>query len=74
MKCRDLIVYFSDYVDGELDQTTRTIIDSHGCECPPCRAFLKTLHRTVEVVRASPRYPLSPALREALCDALRKAR
>lgn len=74
MKCRDLIVYFSDYVDGELDQTTRTVIDSHGSECPHCLAILKTLHRTVQAVRATPRVPLSPALRQVLCDRLRKGK
>lgn len=74
MNCRDMAAYLSDYVDGELDESIRNVIDTHGGECPPCRAFVRTLRRTVEIVRARPREPLSPALRQALCDALRKTR
>ena len=74
MNCRDMAEYLSDYVDGDLDESIRKVIDSHGGECPPCRAFVRTLRRTVELVRANPREPLPPALRQALCDALRKTR
>ena len=74
MNCREMAEYLSGYVDGELDESIRKVIDAHGGECPPCRAFVRTLRRTVELVRARPRDPLSPDLRQALCDALRKAR
>ena len=74
MNCRDMVDYLSDYLDGELDASIRMTIETHNGECPPCRAFVKTLRRTVEMVRASPCEPLPPALRQALYDALRKAR
>ena len=74
MNCRDMVDYLSDYVDGELDASIRKIIETHGGECPPCRAFVRTLRRTVEMVQASPSEPLPPILRQALCAALRKAR
>lgn len=74
MTCREMAEYLSDYVDGELDGSIRRLIDTHGGDCPPCRAFIRTLARTVEALRAQPREPLSPALRESLSEALREAR
>ena len=74
MNCREMAQFLSEYVDGDLDASIRGVIDAHGGECPPCRAFVRTLTRTVEAVRRQPREPLPPALKEALCEALRHAR
>jgi RNA polymerase sigma-70 factor (ECF subfamily) len=73
MTCREMAEYLSDYIDGALDASMRRLIDEHGGECPPCRAFVRTLARTVEAVRAQPRQPLPSALRKTLAEALRKA-
>ncbi len=74
MNCREMAHLLSDYVDGELDASLRNVIEAHGGECPPCRAFVRTLARTVEVVRSQPREPLSAEIRKALCEALARAR
>jgi RNA polymerase sigma-70 factor (ECF subfamily) len=71
MSCREMAGYLSDYLDGELQGSLRRAIDAHGGECPPCRAFVRTLHRTVEALRAQPRIPLPPALRRRLAEALK---
>jgi predicted anti-sigma-YlaC factor YlaD len=73
MDCREMSAYLSDYLDGELDASIRQLIDRHGGQCPPCRAFIRTLSRTVEAVRAQPREPLCATLRQSLVDSLRKA-
>lgn len=73
MTCREMAEYLSDYIDGELDASLRRAIDEHGGECPPCRAFVRTLRRTVEAVRAQPRSPLPARLRDALAGALRSS-
>jgi anti-sigma factor RsiW len=65
--------HLSDYLDGELREDLRALIDSHRGQCPPCEAFIRTLQRTVEAVRAQPREPLSPARKRALVRALRQA-
>lgn len=74
MSCREMIEYLSDYIDGDLDADLRRLIERHGGDCPPCKAFVGTLARTVEAVRALPRDPLPPSVRRALAEALRKAR
>lgn len=74
MNCRKMAEFLSDYVDGELDVSIRSLIEAHGGECPPCRAFVRTLARTVEIVRRQPREPLPPSLKQALVKALAQSR
>jgi len=65
--------YLSDYIDGELDESLRRVIEQHGGDCPPCRAFVRTLSRTVAMVKEQPREPLPDGLKKALAEALRRA-
>lgn len=74
MSCREMAAYLSDYLDGDLRADLRSLIDAHRGDCPPCEAFIRTLARTVEVIRAQPRAPLSPALKQSLAASLRRAR
>ncbi|MEK7284161.1 MAG: zf-HC2 domain-containing protein [Acidobacteriota bacterium] len=74
MSCREMADCLSDYLDGELQADLRALIDEHRGECPPCEAFIRTLVRTVEAIRAQPREPLSADLRKSLADSLRRAR
>lgn len=74
MSCREMADYLSDYLDGELQTGLRALIDEHRGDCPPCEAFIHTLARTVEAIRAQPREPLSADLRKSLADSLRRAR
>jgi len=74
MSCREMAVHLSDYLEGDLQAELRALIDEHRGDCPPCEAFIRTLARTVEVVRAQPREPLPAPLKVALVEALRRAR
>lgn len=73
MTCRERVEYVSDYVDGELDAALRSAIDAHGGKCPPCKAFIKTLERTIEIICSQPRRPLSSQVKKKLATALRNA-
>jgi anti-sigma factor RsiW len=73
LSCREMAEHLSDYIDGDLREDLRALIDAHRGDCPPCEAFVRTLARTVEIVRAQPREPLSSARKRALAAALRKA-
>jgi len=73
MTCRQMVEALSDHIDGGLDEALRRTIQEHGGDCPPCRAFVRTLERTVEAVRAQPRQPLPPALSARLAQAMRAA-
>ena len=46
-KCKALFARLSEYIDGELDETTRQKIARHMTDCLPCQACLLTLERTV---------------------------
>jgi predicted anti-sigma-YlaC factor YlaD len=74
MTCLEMVQFLSDYLDGELDTSMRAVIEKHNGECPPCLAFARTLARTVETVQSRPREPLSPELKMALLEALRRVR
>jgi predicted anti-sigma-YlaC factor YlaD len=74
LSCREMAEFISDYIDGDLREDLRSLIESHRGDCPPCEAFIRTLARTVDVVRAQPREPLPPALKRALVQSLREAR
>lgn len=74
LSCREMADHLSDYLDGELAASLAALIDAHRGECPPCEAFIRTLRRSVQMVRAQPREPLSEGLRKRLLDALVQAR
>jgi anti-sigma factor RsiW len=74
MSCRDMAAWLSDYLDGDLQADLRAVIDAHRGDCPPCEAFIRTLARTVEAVRSTPREPLPEALKQSLAESLRRLR
>ena len=73
MSCRQMAEYLSDYLDGELSTSLSALIEAHRGECPPCQAFIRTLEKSVSLVRSQPRELLPPALKKKLLEALRRA-
>ena len=39
VRCRDLLEWLSDYVEGDLAAETRARVDGHLHGCPTCRRF-----------------------------------
>ena len=66
MKCRQMLKYLSDYVDRDLDPKICAHIDSHMKGCKPCVAFIKTLRKTVGVLKRQPRQGPSAQLKAEL--------
>ena len=73
LSCREMAEHLSDYLDGEQAASLRALIDAHRGECPPCEAFIRTLEKTVELLRSQPREPLPAKAKKALLEALRQA-
>jgi len=46
-QCREIFARLSEYLDGELPAGLCGQIEGHMDGCPPCRAFLRSLERTV---------------------------
>ncbi|MDD5658271.1 MAG: zf-HC2 domain-containing protein [Elusimicrobia bacterium] len=70
MRCRRLLKHLSDYLDRDLEPAIRRHIDSHMRDCKPCRTFIRTLRKTLGVLKrqpaARPRAELKAALRRRL--------
>jgi anti-sigma factor RsiW len=64
----------SEYLDGELDPASCSGIEAHMDDCPPCKAFLESLRRTVDLARDLPEHELPEEFTRELVEAYRKAR
>jgi len=73
-ECRALFERLSDYLDGELEAEVCSKLDLHLSGCPPCRAFLESLRRTVALTRDLPPTPLPEEMRRRLLEAYRELR
>ena len=51
LTCQQVTGLIVDYVTGELDATTRSILDKHLHNCRDCVAFLNTYQETIRVTR-----------------------
>lgn len=75
--CRRLFARLSQYLDAELPEPDCAAIQAHLSDCPPCRAFLRTLRKTVDLCRQySPETmppPLKVKARKELLDAYNRA-
>jgi anti-sigma factor RsiW len=51
MTCRELVDFLMDYQAGELAEPERDSFDRHLSVCPPCRAYLDSYLKTIEMGR-----------------------
>ncbi len=70
--CREMFARLSEYMDGELDPEICSSIDDHMEDCPPCRAFLESLRRTVSLSRELPKLEIPEEMVRELVDAYKK--
>jgi anti-sigma factor RsiW len=54
MKCGDVEVLISDYLDQELLGEVCRQIEEHLAQCPHCRVEVSTLKRTIELYHRIP--------------------
>ena len=52
MKCERIRELLSDYINGDLTQAVRALVDSHLESCPSCRAELAKLERMRSILRS----------------------
>jgi anti-sigma factor RsiW len=46
--CRDIVEIVTEYLDGGLVRAERLAFEQHVMLCPPCRAHLTQMRRTVQ--------------------------
>jgi anti-sigma factor RsiW len=78
MTCQEIIDFLMRYLDGELADEERRILEEHLGECPPCVAYLETYRQTIQVsrcacaARENPCEEIPEALVKAIVAACRK--
>ncbi|HCM97129.1 MAG: hypothetical protein A2X25_13150 [Chloroflexi bacterium GWB2_49_20] len=51
--CQSMLLFLSDFVDGELNQDFCMEIESHLAQCPDCSIVVDTLRKTISLYRNS---------------------
>jgi anti-sigma factor RsiW len=72
MTCRELVELLIDFLDGELPDDRRRLLETHLALCEPCMAYLETYKVTIQLTRRLPDVPPPPELlvrlKAALCE------
>ena len=74
MTCRELVELLLDFLDGELPEERRRVLEAHLSLCQPCLNYLETYKVTIQLTRRLPDTPPPPELLERLKAALREER
>jgi anti-sigma factor RsiW len=70
MTCRELVELLIDFVDEELPDDRRRLLETHLALCEPCMAYLETYKVTIRLTRRLPDVPPPPELLQRLKAAL----
>ena len=73
-ECREIRDMSSDYLDGNIDRTMIDRVASHLDKCPPCRAFVNTLKRTIDLMRGIPKQEAPEGFRQQVIESLKAQR
>ena len=52
--CPDVLTFFSQHLEGEIDPGTCAKMEAHLSECPHCRGACDSLKRTLAICRQLP--------------------
>jgi anti-sigma factor RsiW len=71
LTCQELVELVTEYLEGSLEPVDRDRFEEHVMTCPPCRAHLDQMRRTIDVLGNLPAESLSDAAERELLDAFR---
>lgn len=60
MRCQDCQELFSLYLDGEIDQISRSNVDSHFASCPQCKTEWQAFKNSIDFLRGMPMASVPP--------------
>jgi RNA polymerase sigma-70 factor (ECF subfamily) len=69
--CPDVVLLFSQHLEGDIERETCATMESHLEACPRCRGACNSLRRTVEMCRTAPEPKVPAAVIESVRAALR---
>ena len=72
-KCQECIELLTDYLEGTLDQATKSKLDEHLSACAPCINFVKTFQQSSDMTRLlrEQRVEVPPEVQERVKSFLR---
>jgi len=56
-RCKQMFAELSDYLDDELDDSLCEELEKHMDGCEPCKAFLSSLEKSIQLCRTAPTEP-----------------
>jgi anti-sigma factor RsiW len=71
LTCRELVELVTEYFEGALSPRDRSRFEEHIMSCPPCRAYLEQMQRTIQLLGSIPEETVSTDAEEALISAFR---
>jgi anti-sigma factor RsiW len=71
LTCQELVELVTEYLEGSLPAAELARFEEHDMTCPPCRAHIDQMRRTITVVGRLSEESLSTAAEHDLLDAFR---
>jgi len=69
--CQEVVELVTDYLEGELDDSTRAELEAHLALCPGCDAYLTQMRVTIDELGHVPVESLSEEAQDGLMAAFR---
>ena len=70
--CDEVRRLSSDYIEDDLPQDKRSVIQTHLSNCGPCRAFVETLASTIGILSRLPRVSAPSSFKESVMDRIKR--
>ncbi len=70
--CRDVVVAFSQHLEGEIDSNLCAELEQHLQGCPACQSRCDSLRATLRLCRNAAAAPVPPAIEVSVREALRR--
>lgn len=71
LACRELVELLTEFLEGALDERTRTQVEQHLVLCPGCTEYLRQFRATIGATRKLAEEDLPERVKENLLDAFR---
>ena len=53
MTCQEIANYLDDYLNGDLTESERLVLEEHLGECPNCVAYLQSYEMTIKLSKTA---------------------
>ena len=71
ISCQEVVEIVTDYLEGQLDEATRTELEAHLALCPGCDLYLDQMRATIDELGHVPVESLSEQAQSDLMSAVR---